>query len=632
VPDEDVAVEEPRKRKKKNDKPEDDNGTPVPEEEVQGVPADDSEIEAIKSQLTPADRLTAPIEDYRALSQIVGRGIISLVKAGINPYHCVLEVSRRSPTSYQGREVRTGQLDEYDSEWPFDVKEMKKMLREEQGGRDYVFTVKHEGKPLKSFTQTVDAPPQEAAYRDAGAQAQGDDQGVPVEELPPPPEESEEIADISTLRKRELERTKLLRAKQMRLQAERDVEELQKPVPPPAPELHPDGEVLFTRDQVEEVVRQRDEKVAARKEVVDARDESNRRFETLITEMKTARSSDGGLTAVLSAMQSSNVQMMEGLKMVVENVGNQLRSSKEDSKSTYENLVKMMEMSQKSTAALVEAQAAGRARETELLMKMATGNKDAELASADKQMSLIRQGMDFAKELQAPAAPAEDGEMAWTNKAGNMLMSLIGAHLAKSTLTPTPAAPAPPGGLYSEEQVEGAAQRIAARAATKIRGMRGHPAATTGPGAAPAAPAPVAPQAPPADGQHIRTAWAMLAGELDSLPEQSSFTRIVVDGPPGLLQGIGRAEKISEVISLVAPYVQPDEIGAVGGKMLNPEAQGWMLKQVMTIKAEYARRVEARRRVRAAKAPAPAAPVATPPPAAPVSPDTPATMEGEDHA
>jgi hypothetical protein len=122
----------------------------------------------------------------------------------------------------------------------------------------------------------------------------------------------------------------------------------------------------------------------------------------------------------------------------------------------------------------------------------------------------------------------------------------------------------------------------------------------------------------------------MLAGELDALPERSSFTRMVVDGPPALLQGIGRAEKISEVIGLVAPYVQPDEIGAVGGKMLNPQAQEWMLKQVMTIKAEYARRVDARRRAKAAKsAQPPPVPDAVPVSPAPLPPAPPAQTEGE---
>jgi hypothetical protein len=322
-------------------------------------------------------------------------------------------------------------------------------------------------------------------------------------------------------------------------------------------------------------------------------------------------------------MQNSTAAMMEGLKMVVANVADQLKATQAAGQTQFENMVKMMAMSSESQGKLAQAQIDARSRETELLVKMAEGKQEMGMMTADRQMDLLKEGMAFAREMQTP--PAADEELGWANKAGSKLVDLITGKLvtggANALTAPAPSA-AQGAGELTEEQIETAAQRIARRVAEKVRSRSA---------AGPAQEAPAAPVTQPTArndiGIFVRSAWDQFGKELDSLPSQSAFTKMVAEGPPQFLAGIGRAEKIQEVIGLVAPHVEADQIGQVAGKLLDPDIQQWVLNQITVLKAIYARRVALQRTAAQARANPP--PTAQPAPAATPPATTAPSTEGE---
>lgn len=569
----------------------DGNGTGVAVDSDGIEMVDPSELEELKRQMSPSDKLLAPIEDYRALSAVTGRPIIWLVKNAIDPYKCTLTVERRAPAVYKRKKVKLGVLRGYCCNWPFDVEVVKTRLEAEQGGEEYVFVVKHDAKPLRAINVNIDEPPKFDPELTMG------DHEV---------DGTEPLDDIEKERIREERMTRLLQTRRLRLQAAKEVAKEEDPAPAAEPMLP--METGPSEDEVQRLLQDQEERLSIKHEIRDIREESNRRFETLIAELRNSRGNDGGNTAIIQAMQQSTTAMMEGLKIVVANVADQIKSANESSKEQFSNVLKLMEMSQANNRALVESQVSARSRETELLLEAAGAKQEMAMLTADKQMELMKQGMEFAKQLGGGGEG--DPDLGWANKAGNMLTQIIAGKLATSAMSPTlptpeqAAAPQKPDAM-SQEAVESAAKRIADRVLARVSAGK--------PGAAPAAP----PAAAPDTSKFIRSVWAQLSAELDSRPAQSKFTEMVLAGPPSFMAGIGKAEKITEIISMVSPYVPTDQIGAVGAKLLDAEAQQWTLSQVTAIKAAYARRLAAAAKPAPAAAPTPAAPPAPAPAPAP---------------
>lgn len=567
------------------------------------VALSEEELKALEAELVPADKLLAPLDDYRALSAIVGKPIKWLVQSGLDPYKCSVTVERRAPAVYRGLRVKCGILRAYSCAWPFDLAKLTERLEEEQGGEEYVFIVKHAGKPLWSDVIGIDAPPK-----------------LDVENslLPPGKSVADESSqdDLDKEASRETKMTKVLEARRRRLQAQKEVEGEMPPDPnerppetEPEPAYDPTPQRLMTPEEVEVLIREREDKSNLRRQLEDNR----REMERIRAEITTARQGGGTTETLIQAMQNSTAAMMEGLKMVVANVADQLKSTQAAGQTQFENMVKMMAMSSESQAKLAQAQIDARSRETELLVKMAEGKQEMGMMTADKQMDLLKEGMAFAREMQTP--PAADEDLGWANKAGSKLVDLITGKLvtggANALTAPTPS-PAQGASELTEEQIETAAQRIARRVAEKVRnrGAAGPPPeASATPVAQPAARNDI--------GGFVRAAWGQFGKELETLPSQSAFTKMVAEGPPLFLAGIGRAEKIQEVIGLVAPHVEADQIGQVASKLLDPDIQQWVLNQITVLKAIYARRVAQQRTAAQARATPPTttqpAPTAQPP-------------------
>ena len=606
----------PRKRRPDPDGNGDANGSGLTAEEqaaleAQDAPAlvDDTEIDEIKAQMSASDKLLAPIEDYRALSGVLGRPIIWLVKSAVDPYKCKLVVERRAPAFYKSQRVKLGVLRSYCCTWPFSLDGVKARLEAEMGGEEYVFIVKHDDRPLRSMEVYIDEPPKFDPELTIGDR---DING------------SEPLDELEKERIREERMTKLLQTKRARIRAAKDVKEEEAGAAEPAPEpveMMPSGR---SDEEVSQMLQEQEERLGLKHEVMNVREDSNRRFEALLAELRSLKSNDGGSSsAIIQAMQQSTSSMMEGLKLVVANVADQLKSMQQNSHDQFANVTKLMEMSQSNARLLAEAQINARSRETELLLEAAGAKQEMTMLTADKQMELMKQGMEFAKQLSPPeSGGGGDADLGWANKVGNMLTQIIAGKLATGAMAPSlPAAPAAsttPEAM-SEAQIDTAAKRIADRAMAHIKAARsGKPVQP----ARNAAPPPSADRA-----VFIRNVWSRLNQELDSRPAQSSFTAMVVSGPDDFLSGIGKAEKVTEIISLVAPYVPTDAIGAVGAKMLDPEAQQWVLNQIVQIKAAYANKLAA---ARPSPAPAPQeAPAAQQEPSAPASPAQP---EGEPNA
>jgi len=562
----------------------DGNGTGVAVDSDGIEMVDPSELEELKRQMSPSDKLLAPIEDYRALSAVTGRPIIWLVKNAIDPYKCTLTVERRAPAVYKRKKVKLGVLRGYCCNWPFDVEVVKTRLEAEQGGEEYVFVVKHDAKPLRAINVNIDEPPKFDPELTMG------DHEV---------DGTEPLDDIEKERIREERMTRLLQTRRLRLQAAKEVAKEEDPAPAAEPMLP--METGLSEDEVQRLLQDQEERLSIKHEIRDIREDSNRRFETLIAELRSSRGNDGGNAAIIQAMQQSTTAMMEGLKIVVANVADQIKSANESSKEQFSNVLKLMEMSQANNRALVESQVSARSRETELLLEAAGAKQEMAMLTADKQMELMKQGMEFAKQLGGGGGDG-DPDLGWANKAGNMLTQIIAGKLATNAMSPTlptpeqAAAQQKPDAM-SQEAVESAAKRIADRVLARVSAGK--------PGAAPAAPPPAAPDT----SKFIRSVWAQLSAELDTRPAQSKFTEMVLAGPPSFMAGIGKAEKITEIISMVSPYVPTDQIGAVGAKLLDAEAQQWTLNQVTAIKAAYGRRLAAAKPA-PTPAPAPAAPAA----------------------
>lgn len=596
------------------------------------VALSEEDLKALEAELVPADKLIAPLDDYRALSAIIGKPVKWLVLSGLDPYKCSVTVERRAPAVYRGLRVKCGILRAYSCAWPFDLAKLIERLEEEQGGEEYVFIVKHAGKPLWSDVVGIDAPPKldaETSILPPGKAVA--DEGSPDE------------LDKEAIR--ETKQTRVLEARKRRLQAQREVQEELPPdpnaeplQPEPEPAFQGPQEELLTRAQVDALWKEREEKADLKRQI----EENRRAMDALRTEISNTKQG-GGQEALVQAIQQSTASMMESLKMTITNVAEQLKATQAAGQDQFKNMVEMIKLASDNQQKLAQAQIDARSKETDLLVKLAESKQDMAMMSSERQMALIKEGMSFARDLQAP--PAADEELGWANKAGSKLVDLItgklvaGGSNALAGALPGPEAAAAAPGL-TEEQIETAAQRIARRVAEKIRGKAAA-------GAAPAeAPAPAAKPGPATSKDDIsffvRAAWGQMSKELDTLPAQSTFTKMVAEGPPSFLAGIGKAEKVQEIIGLVAPYVEADQIGAAAGKMLSPEAQQWMLNQIVALKAIYARRLALQRagpkpasappaagKPRAQKPKPPAAPAAAPAPApAPAAPQAPAPTEG----
>ena len=150
--------------------------------------------------------------------------------------------------------------------------------------------VRHAGKPRALQELTIDAPPV-VRRRPATAPA-----------APPPPVD-EAAAELERERLREERRAQMLRARHARMGVEREVErEAAPPAPPFDPEMlarmrEPEDDAdTMTRAEAERLWREREERMNQRMEMDRLRQETERRMDALLSEIRELRSApqDGG--------------------------------------------------------------------------------------------------------------------------------------------------------------------------------------------------------------------------------------------------------------------------------------------------------------------------------------------------
>lgn len=577
--------------------------------EPKGEGLDDDELEALEAELTAADRLLAPIEDYRALSVISGKSVRWLATKAIDPYKCTLEVDRRAPKIHNGIKIKTGLLRDWKFQWPFDVERVKERLEEELGGEEYVFYLRVDGKPLRSWPVTFDAEPKNPPTNRKQAVGPFGKEGDPLEKA----------------RKEEEKKAELLEARKRRMQIEREIEK-ENPEPDDGEGLEIPTDMI-TREEAEAIAADKLEKERLVNRMERMQIESDRKFEALMSELRSERNNGGSSEVLVQAINQSSQNMMEGLKLVVSNIGTQLTSVQQNSSSQFDNMLKLMQLSQESSNKTAAAQADGKARETDLLLQLVTQKSENQQLNADRQMELMRMGMEYA--AQFGGGGGKGGDLDWANDAAGTLVKVITANLAKDKATEA-AAGGQPGALpapqeIDEAQVNAAAQEIAQRAVAKLRRQAqlrkdaiaaaageapsgsaqqdaatvdnppqtspAQPAQPAGAAAAPAAPgAPAQPAGTQetAGGQGYAVFVAKMTGllnhELAERPVESRFVSEVMGGPPEIRQRVAAVQSITDLMDIAAPHVNPELIGEIGSKLIDEKAQNWLTRSIVEIK------------------------------------------------
>lgn len=90
-------------------------------------------------------------------------------------------------------------------------------------------------------------------------------------------------------------------------------------------------------------------------------------------------------------------------------------------------------------------------------------------------------------------------------------------------------------------------------------------------------------------GRFVNAAVDALEKELDTLPVQSQFTAILMQTPPDLAAKLLATEKLTDLLTVLAPYITPDRIGGLGTKLFDEKAQKWLYRQVLIAKTAFAR-------------------------------------------
>lgn len=551
--------------------------------EVEEIDAE--ELEAFEAEMSAADKLLAPIEDYRALSRMSGKTMRWLAKRGVDPYKCSLSIERREPNYYEGQKIKCGNLRGFTFNWPFDTDKVRERLEDQLGGEAYVFYIKHDGKPLRSFPVEIDAPPQNPPDHRK-------------HKVPDAIDTEASKDDLEKQRDEEEKKARLLESRRKRLRIEKEIEK-ENPTDDPEPVDLGLDDGMITREEAERVANERLDKERLRNEIALMRSDSDRKFDALIAAMQAKGDDSGGMNAIVAAIGAAGTQQMEGLKLVVANVGQQLTAIQQANSSQFDNMIKLMTLSQDASAKVATAQGEGRNREMELLMELGGRKMEFQAMSADRQMELMKMGMEYAQNMATPQA---GNEADWANRAASMLVNMIGSNVAKEKATDV-AGEAAGGGRseISEDQINTAAQAVAQRAIENLRkkaaakkAAAGAPPDAAAPAGAPPGAGSAAPgaTAPPAEtgglGQgvsmFIARAVGLLNKELGDRPVDSRFTAAILEGPEDVKQQVAAMAKISDLVEIAAPHVSPDVIGEIGSKLLDEKAQKWLIEQVIAIK------------------------------------------------
>ena len=265
--------------------------------------------------------------------------------------------------------------------------------------------------------------------------------------------------------------------------------------------------------------------------------------------------------------------------MVMQMVTTQLSNVVQSQQTQFQNTVEMMKLGQDS-----------KGKEMELLLNAAGARQEMSALTADKQMELMRAGIEMAQRMANPAAGGDE-DVGWANKAGNMLIGLISQNLSGAGGN-NQANGAPE--LGRADQCRGPEDRAtggrpdapapAAGPATAGRRPPAPPGTTTGAaGTGTAGRGATAREAGRARGFHPR-GLARAAHRDREHADAQQDVRHAAGGPPRVLADLRGAQRVGDVVSLVSSAISAEELGAVADKFMDEEVQRWLYTQIQNLK------------------------------------------------
>jgi len=511
------------------------------EETSKAPPEEEQELE--EGEVDPE---AIPYKDWLNLASVAGVTVSQLkARRGLDPYSCTIVVERVKPNIYHGKPVPVGLIPGLRFTFPFNLTQIEQEIASLYGGEQFMLRLRSNfGKTIRTIPLTIAMPPKNFSG------------GEEEEEEEAEPEDNGSSSGVRELKQKVEEEeltTELLRRRRQRLEAQQEVDQLE----PTEEEETAEAPTEF--DVSQEVQRRVQE---AREELIQEY-EVKAEIQRLRDEVRNAKKDDGGgnMQLIVTAMQTQTNAMLEGLKMVVQNVADQVKDMQRSGQAQAEIMARAQTVSGEAQAKIMQAMMDAKGGQVELVMKLLGDKRERDDMTIDRITNLIMTGMELKAGLAEGKEGGGGGGDDWLNVALKSLTDLI----TKKTLADTsiPALPGPQQPAVDVEAqkkfIEAEAQKAAAKvvakakqealrraAAKKAQAVTAAGAPTPATPALPAVPAtPVAPVAP--------TAPVAEEGDAVEVPEdaEEGDTLEVEESPHSSDPNARRRALLSRVLSIV---------------------------------------------------------------------------------
>lgn len=508
------------------------------QQQQEEAPAARPTVEEEESAEEVADKEAIPYKDWLNLASVAGIPVGSLKqRSGIDPYNCTIVVERIKPNIYRGKPVPTGLIPGCRFTFPFNLTAIEQEIASLYGGEQYMLRLRNNyGKTIRTIPLTIAMPPKNISDEEHQGDEPGNGAGGPVGDL-------RQKVDEERLT------TQLLQERRRRLEAQQEVEELE-------PDEEGVEEAAPSSFDINQEVERR---------VQEAREELVQEYEVkaeiarLRDEVRNKKSDDGSgnMQIIVTAMQTQTNAMIEGLKMVVTNVADQVKEMQRSSQTQAEVMARAQSVASEAQSKIIQAMMDSKGGQVELVMKLLGDKREREDMTIDRITNLIMTGM----ELKAGLAGKENGGGGddWLNVAIKSLTDLI----TKKSLSEQsiPALPPPQQTVDEAAQrrlIELEAQKAAAKIVAKAkqdalrRAAAAKAAAAAQPGAAPANLVPL-PASSPAAAAVLAAAPAPTEGDAVEVPEEEDEgdTLEVEESPVSADPNARRRVVLSQVLTIV---------------------------------------------------------------------------------
>jgi hypothetical protein len=426
-----------------------------PEEEpskLRQQPLSDTE----ESEEDRADKNAIPYRDWLNLSAVAGQPVSVLkMRQGLDPYNCVIVVERIKPSLYRGKPVPVGLIPGCQFTFPFDLTKIEQEVAALYGGEQYILRLRnHLGKTLRTIPLTIAMAPKSIGGSMEGLEEEGEEE----DERGNGP-----LVDLRRKVKEEKLTTDLLRERRNRLEAQREVSEVE-----PPENNGEEEESVSSAFGIDQEVQRR---------VQEAREELTQEYEVkaelarLRDEIRNRKTDDGGgnMNLIVTSMQTQTNAMLEGLKMVVTNVADQVKEMQRSSQMQAEIMARSQAVASDAQGKIMQAMMDAKGGQVELVMKLMGDRREREDLGIDRITNLIMTGMELKAGLAEKQGGGGGGDD-WLNVAIKSLTDLI----TKKSLSEQsiPALPPPQQTVDEAAQrklIEVEAQKAASRIVAKAK-------------------------------------------------------------------------------------------------------------------------------------------------------------------